>query len=85
MDPAVQAQLAAEALDFQEKMKYIGLQIQMLQPEEKTKFNKEFKGVGKSLNSLRKVLARKERDELAWYEFNWLMVACVAGLLLIFG
>lgn len=85
MDPAVQAKLVADAQDFQQKMKYIGLQIDMLPPDEKSKFTNEFKGVGKTLNTLRKVLLRKERDEMAWYEFNWLMVGCVAGLLLIFG
>lgn len=85
MDPAVQAKLAADALDFQQKMKYIGLQIQMLEPAEKAQFTHEVKGVGKSLNTLRKALAQKERAEMAWYEFNWLMIACVFAMLLIFG
>lgn len=85
LDPAQQARLLADTEDFKEKMKYVGLQIHMLPPEEKAKFGGEFKDVSKSLNKLRRVLAQKEQAQLEWYEFNWQMWGCVLAMLLIFG
>lgn len=77
-------EIQANAAQFQDRMAYIGLQIDLLEPAEHTKFNKDFKVVGKSMNMLRNVMRRKEVSQEP-FEMNWKLLGCVLLLLAIIG
>lgn len=88
VDPALEAQIRADAEGFKDRMKYIGLQINLLPKNEKSKFDSEFKGIGKSLSLLRRSLLAKRREQEAWYTTaydNWLVGLCALAVLLLFG
>lgn len=82
--PSTPSPLEIESLNFKEKMDYISLQIALLKPDEKNKFTSDFKVVGKSLNTLRKVLQHKDVPKEEW-TINYKLIGCVSSLLLIFG
>lgn len=80
-DPRLLA-MAADSAKFKERMAYVSLQIDLLEPEEKMRFEGEFKDVSKSMLPLRKAMHRKEKidDGIPWEFYG-----CVALLLLLFG
>lgn len=82
--PSTMSALEIDAEIFKDKMKYISLQIGLLEPEEKTKFSSDFKVISKSMLKLRKAMRAKESTE-AEYEIPWLFLGCVTVMLLIFG
>lgn len=82
---AAASNLNFDAEDFKNKMKYINVQMDLLSKEDKAKFAGEYKTIGKSLNTLRKVMARKQNQELSWYEFDYYFVGCALLLIILFG
>lgn len=63
------------------KIKYLGMQMETMEPKEKVKYSGHFDTLAKSLGKLRRVL-RKKLPEEAWHLNVWL---CVTILVLIYG
>lgn len=79
---AEKAKLEAGTAAFNDKMSYINLQINMLEPDESVKFNDDFKVVGKSMNMLRNAMLRKEAKPFEW---DWKLFGCVVLLITLIG
>lgn len=82
--PSTMSAVEIETVLFKDKMQYISLQIDLLQPEEKTKFTSDFKVIGKTMLPLRKALRAKETAEGGLMS-QWKFFLCVLLMLLIFG
>lgn len=63
------------------KIKYLGVQMDTMDPKEKIKYSGQFDTLSKSLGKLRRLIKKKMPDN-SWHLTVWL---CVTLLVLIYG
>lgn len=71
----------AEGEKLATKIKYLGYQIDTMDPNEKLKYTGQFDKLAKSMSKLRRML-RKRMPDNSW---QWTVWICIALLVLIYG